>query len=153
MYLTVHATAGLALARLSPYPPLTFILGLASHVLLDIVPHGDEHLTPSHFTPARRLKRMLGAAAIDAFVLAGYLSIYVWLALPGAAGANAAAGVAGALLPDAVEGLYLVAKVRWLEPYHRLHVKLQSALGHKIDWAHGLFVQVMVFTALWLTLL
>lgn len=152
MYLTVHAAAGLALARLSPHPVLTFILGLASHLLLDAIPHGDEHLAPSHFAWARRVRRLVGAAVIDALVLAGFLSIYLWVT-PIESGWNLAAGVTGALLPDAVEGVYLITRVRFLESFDRFHVYIQSFAGSKIDWAHGIFVQVMTFTGLWLTLL
>ncbi|GEM_PF-6117557 len=152
MYLTVHAAAGLAIARLSPHPVLTFVLALASHLVLDAIPHGDEHLAPAHFAWAHKVRRLVGAAVVDALVLTGFLAIYLWVT-PIDSGINLAAGVSGALLPDAVEGVYLITRARGLESFDRFHVYIQSFAGSKIDWAHGMFVQVMTFTALWLTLL
>ena len=41
MFITVHAAAATALSRYATIPLLAFVLGLLSHFILDMIPHGD----------------------------------------------------------------------------------------------------------------
>lgn len=152
MFLTVHAAAGLMVARSSANPAATFCWSLLSHFVLDAIPHGDEHLAPPHFTRARTLRRLTAAAAIDATLLVGFVAIYLWRT-PNLSLGNVYAGLLGSLLPDLVLAIAITTGARWLEPYTKFHHRIHNVLRHQLDWAHGMFVQVMVFTGLWLTLL
>lgn len=46
MLLTGHAASATVIARLVPNPILAFFVGLISHIILDIIPHGDTELFP-----------------------------------------------------------------------------------------------------------
>lgn len=152
MFLTVHAAASLMVARSSANPAITFCVSLLSHFVLDAIPHGDEYLAPPHFTRARTLRRLTAAAAIDATLLVGFVAIYLWRT-PNLNLGNVYASLAGSLLPDLVLAIAIISQVTWLEPYLKFHHRIHNLLKHKMDWAHGMFIQVMVFTGLWLTLL
>lgn len=152
MFLTVHATAGLVIAQVSPNPLVTFVLALASHFVLDFIPHGDEHIAPRHLAVGARLRRLAGAGILDAIILAGFLAIYLWTSyVP--SGWNLAAALIGSLLPDALMALYLATDNKMLAWFDKFHKAVHNLPEHKMDWAHGMFVQILAFTALWLILL
>lgn len=51
MYLTTHAAVGVLVAQQTHNPWLAFFGALASHFMLDFVPHGDETIGPDNFSP------------------------------------------------------------------------------------------------------
>ncbi|MEK7497201.1 MAG: hypothetical protein AAB657_04885 [Patescibacteria group bacterium] len=152
MYLTVHAAAGLTLAAYTASPSLAFALGLISHFVLDFIPHGDEHLAATHFTRERVMKRLLGAALLDGIVLIIFGLIYI-ATTPIYNPAPLIAGVAGALAPDVLLAITMITNAKWLEWYKKFHHSIHNLPGHKLTWVQGMFVQVMVFIALWLILI
>lgn len=151
MYLTVHGLAALVVAQAAPNPLVAFLLGLLSHLVLDFIPHGDEHLTTG-FTRTRVVKRMLGATAIDGSILVFLLLIYL-IATPSLSSGQLLAGLAGGLLPDLLEGVYLISNANWLKAYSRWHMAMHNWLRHRLLWTEGILVQVLVLAALWLTLI
>ncbi len=146
MYLSVHTTAGLLIAGTTQNPILGFVAGLASHVVLDLVPHGDE--LPTHFTRPQVLRRLLGAAVLDTTVAAVLLLVY---ATAGHAfNVTTLATLAGCLLPDALEGTYLITQTKWLSWFSHLHGKLHNFTKVKLRWQTGMLIQCLTLTALWL---
>ncbi len=151
MYLTVHAVAGLTLAGYTTNPWLAFVLGLISHFVLDFIPHGDEHLAASHLSRQQTIKRLLGAAIIDGIVLVIFGLIYI-ATTPIYDPTPLIAGVAGALAPDVLLALSMITNANWLNWYKKFHHSIHNLPQHKLTWVQGIFVQVMVFIALWLML-
>ena len=49
MYITVHTSVGLLIGQAVSNWPTAFILGMASHFALDIIPHGDVPTDPEIF--------------------------------------------------------------------------------------------------------
>lgn len=152
MYLTVHGTAGILLARAIPNPLLAFVAGLISHFVLDLVPHGDEHLIKHHFTRQRTLRRLLGASLLDGCILASLTSLYLWTT-PWANTATAIWGLIGALLPDLLQGLYFVTQTKLLRGFNRLHVAVHNLPNFRFTWQTGALLQCLTLTALWLLLI
>ncbi len=152
MYLTVHGATALALARLSPNPLVGFVLGLVSHVVLDVIPHGDE--LPRYYTGPRKLRRIFGAGVLDGLVLSFFLVIYVWTT-PNVNLSLALASVLGAVLPDALQALYFITEKPpgWLQALQRWHRSIHNPFRHNLDWTQGLLVQALTFAAVWLLLL
>ncbi|MDP3986186.1 MAG: hypothetical protein Q8P77_02050 [Candidatus Veblenbacteria bacterium] len=149
MYITVHGTAALVIARAVPNPFLAFVLALVSHFILDFIPHGDEHLIQKHFTRGQTLRRLVGVAMLDGLIMVGFLALWLWVG-PAVPRGAVAASLTGSLLPDVLQGLYLVTEWKWLKPFQRFHLGLHNASGHPLTWHQGMLVQCMVLTALWL---
>lgn len=150
MYLTVHGVAGLAIARLTPNPIVAFIAGVLSHLALDLIPHGDEHLVDStRFTRRRILKRIIGAGLVDSVVLAIMIMLYV-ATTPWVNAGTTIAALAGALLPDILHGVHMVTGSKYLDWFTKFHLRLHNLSGQKFRWQVGMLIQVLIFTALWL---
>ncbi|MBI5466043.1 MAG: hypothetical protein HY974_02005 [Candidatus Kerfeldbacteria bacterium] len=152
MYLSVHTAAGLGLARVIPNPIAAFAAGLLSHFVLDFIPHGDEFLADSAFTRARIRRRLLGAAFLDGIILVIFLLIYLWTT-PQLNLNVVAAAVIGSLLPDAINGFYLITQAPLFKRYVHWHAKLHNLPGHELSWQKGILVQGLTFAALWLLLI
>jgi hypothetical protein len=146
MYLTVHAAAGLLIASATPNPIFGFAAGLVSHLALDLVPHGDE--LPTHFVRPQVLRRLLGAALLDGTVVAALLVVYY---LAGHTFSTTTfATLAGALLPDALEGAYLITQTKGLAWFSRFHGKIHNFTKVRLGWQFGMLIQCLTLTALWL---
>ena len=64
MYITVHAAAGAAVGTLTGNPLLAFIGGFVSHLILDMIPHGDETIKKWKLFKTIRA-RVTAAALLD----------------------------------------------------------------------------------------
>jgi len=128
MFSPVHVPVGMLLAHSLPGGPVTaFAAGVASHLLLDAVPHGDagiDHWVASAPTRKIRLERILSMSAADQILaLCLFLALlrspfFSHDALP-----QLLAGAAGSVFPDYISGIrYLLPRPpSWLEKLHRLH--------------------------------
>jgi hypothetical protein len=149
MYLTVHGTAGLAIARVIPNPILAFVVGLVSHFIIDFIPHGDEHLVQKHFTRGQTLRRLVGATLIDGVLLVGFTVLYLWTT-PWASYSTVFAAIIGAVLPDLLQGIAFTTNWNGLDWFTKFHEGIHNAPGHHLSWQQGLMVQGVVLTGLWL---
>ena len=153
MFLTVHSAAGLLIAEQTNNIWLAFSLGFLSHFLLDMIPHGDNTLVKEKFkfsdNEIRLLKRLTGTDVLIMGVM--LLSLYltghlpdIWLA---------AWAVAGTILPDFLQGIYVLTKTKLLEKYFSIHWNLHYALkGLTVPLKTGLIIQ-LIFLTTFLTLL
>jgi len=149
MYLTVHSASALVIAKFIPHPLVALLVGLVSHFVLDAIPHGDEHLAPSHFTRQRVIKRMLGATLLDGIIMIFLLLIYV-ATTPLNSYYTLGAAVIGSLLPDLIQAIYLIFSPRWLKWFNNFHEAIHNFSKHQLPWVQGMLVQGMVLAALWL---
>jgi len=150
MYLTVHATAGLALAKYIPNPILAFVAAVLSHLVLDAIPHGDEYLTDNRLPLLFRRRRFLGAAILDSMIMLGFVLLYIYTT-PLLPGLTVGAALVGALLPDALQGLHFISREKWLTKYAHWHGhKINNFPKLKLNWQAGMLVQIFTLTALWL---
>lgn len=153
MFLTVHSTAGLLIAEQTNQIWLAFGLGFLSHFLLDMIPHGDNTLVKEKFkfsdNEVKLLKKLAGADALimGIILLILYLTGHIpdiWLA---------AWAVAGTILPDFLQGIYVLTKTKLLEKYFSVHWNLHYALkGLTVPFKTGMIIQLM-FLTVFLTLL
>jgi hypothetical protein len=153
MYLTVHGTAAMLIARSVPNPFLAFLLALSSHFVLDFIPHGDEHIIQKHFTRGKTLRRLVGYATVDGIILAGFLAIFIWFGPLNISRQTVFWSLLGSLLPDLLQGFYFATEARWLKRFQDFHVSIHNASSHALTWHQGLLVQSMVLTALWLNVM
>jgi hypothetical protein len=160
MILTTHAIVGGAIATLiSSHPVVALAGGIASHFLIDAIPHWDYPLR-SMFRGAKEGKALqidngllidLGFIAIDCF-LGLALSIFLF-----ATPANLIAvlcGIVGGMLPDPLQILHRLYPRGPLPALQRFHAWIHT--NHKLTWPIGIASQVsfnalVIFLALGLT--
>jgi hypothetical protein len=108
-------------------PFSSLCLGVASHLALDAIPHGDVgighwvHSSPNHVT---KLQRLLPMVFLDQILGAGVF--FLLLSSPLLASTSfwtLFAGAFGSILPDYLTGIrdLLPKPPRWLESIHRFH--------------------------------
>jgi len=110
--LFTHVAAGAIAGALSPTMYAAPLLGLASHVVLDIIPHRD--------IDRMRYELILGVLAIAAIALGGALSMKVFL------------GIAFALVPDVENLLWKLGVIRddqKVFPGHRKYLPHGMVVG------------------------
>ncbi|MBI2483524.1 hypothetical protein HYV74_05105 [Candidatus Uhrbacteria bacterium] len=151
MFLVVHAPVGALMGMWVGQPLAAFALGVASHALLDIIPHGDEHLT-DHLPPAARVRRIFLYGSIDAVCMA-----VVLVAVLGSWGMDVPtigilAGISGGVLPDILQGVSeLFPGNRALRTYQRVHHFFHcEIIRYESSFLVGMVTQcAMLAVALW----
>src|SRR3989344_9572997 len=105
MFLTVHAAAGVIVGIQTGNPIIGFFAGLASHFILDMVPHGDQDLVDGNDTFSKKEKKILHKVGnIDTVImLAELVMLYATGLMPLTFSVTAA--LVGALLPDFLNAL------------------------------------------------
>ena len=128
MFSPVHIPVGMLLASsISGGPVSALCLGVASHLALDAIPHGDAgighwvHSSPNHVT---KLKRLLPMVFVDQIL--GTAVFFLLLSSPLLASTSfwtLFAGAFGSILPDYLTGIrdLLSKPPKWLESIHFFH--------------------------------
>lgn len=155
MYSATHLTAGLTLATIIPQPAIALAAGLASHYLLDAIPHGDTADVSFWKSPSNGALT-LGLDGIGAIaVIALFFGI---LHQPTDA---LIAGAVGSVLPDAAWGARalfnflhwrLPLVTRLLDWHYRVHqsghVRPQSDVSFRAGLIMQLLAIVLIFSLL-----
>ena len=128
-------------------------LGVASHLVLDAIPHGDSgighwvHSSPNHVT---KLQRLLPMVFVDQILAAGVF--FLLLSSPLLASTafwTLFAGAFGSILPDYLTGFrdLLPKPPRWLESIHRFHEKCHYRGHDPLSIRGGLVLQTLLTLA------
>ena len=128
-------------------------LGVASHLALDAIPHGDAgighwvHSSPNHVT---KLQRLLPMVFVDQILAAGVF--FLLLSSPLLASTafwTLFAGAFGSILPDYLTGFrdLLPKPPRWLESVHRFHEKCHYRGHDPLSIRGGLVFQTILTLA------
>ncbi len=152
MMLTTHVMVGATLAlTIAPDRPwLAFLLGFVSHLLIDVIPHGDADMRV-RYQNGQQVKLALAYNAIDAVVAIVVIGILLNLPLGEMSRGIATLGIFGGVLPDLLAGLREILKSRWLEAFHRVHFFFHDGVTKRwgdIPLWVGIGVQVIVIAAL-----
>lgn len=155
MFLTVHATAGVIIGQQTGNIWLAFLGGIISHIILDIIPHGDQDLVESgdKFTPKEIIK-IRKIALIDMLIMSALLSaIYLADLVPQISVWPVLVAAFGAILPDFLSGFYALTNSPWLawqfKFQHNLHYLFN---GFTINFPQGIVVQTITL-AIFITLI
>lgn len=157
MFLTAHTTAALSLSTLPIANWLLFPLAFISHYIVDIIPHGDEHLIPTTFTRKQTIIRMITIALIDAVGIAVIIALFIkyqtnieTISLSRITGA-----VALACLPDGLQFIEYITKgrIRIIHLHQTIHTTIHNILQKHIPFKYGIVVQgIFIGILLWLWL-
>ena len=150
MFITTHAALGVLAAELVPHHPIAaFVLGVASHFLSDIIPHGDSGLYKGYVSGSK-VKRAIAYVTLD-----GVASILFVLFLFNTSIADDRAtmsmGILGGVLPDLIVAAYEVTRAKWLRWFHRLHFFFHNMVSSRhgdLRFASGFAMQVIFLAAL-----
>jgi hypothetical protein len=153
MLLTTHAVLGAFLAKTvaSTHPVLAFFVGLGSHFLTDLIPHGDSGLYKGYVSGSR-VRRAVAFVVID-----GLIALYwaMWLLNGHVATEQHLAiswGIFGGVLPDLLVALYEMTRATPLRWFHRVHFFFHNLIsGRRGDiglWT-GVGLQATILFCIW----
>lgn len=164
MILATHAIAGVALAAAIPNQPLlAFTTGIASHFLLDAIPHWDYELRSSRKDKNNPLNDdivmgrdfwsdliKLGGDTMIGLVLAWFFFHQFFINQLGLL--TFASGVAGGLLPDALQFAYFKLRSPWLTVLQRFHNFIHAGHARKLKPSIGIVSQTLIVATIILTM-
>jgi len=156
--MTVHAAAATIIGKKTNSAFLAFILGLVSHFILDMIPHGDEQLGKTFFGNKIRnlkargeLKLMALYGSIDSLFLAMFL-LFLFRNFQFANSDTVVWAIVGGILPDFIAALYKVTESKLLKPFTNLHFFMHRYLVGKfktdIPLKYGVLMQIFFMTFL-----
>jgi hypothetical protein len=137
-------------SSISGGPVSALCIGVASHLALDAIPHGDAgighwvHSSPNHVT---KIQRLLPMVFIDQILGAGVF--FLLLSSPLLASTSfwtLFAGAFGSILPDYLTGIrdLLTQPPKWIEWIHRLHERFHYRGKEPFTILTGLIFQSLL---------
>jgi hypothetical protein len=149
MFITTHAALGALIAQQIPGQNLiAFALGIASHFVSDIIPHGDTKQYKDYVS-GRGRTRALAYVVLDACVSI-YFILFLFNANIPSDRLTVSLGMAGGILPDLLVAVYEIWRIPGLKWFHRLHFFFHNLISERKDMtlASGFAMQVMFLAAL-----
>lgn len=121
MTLAVHAAVGMLVGRLTGNPILAMGSGIASHFLLDMIPHGDEYLL-HNYHKKHRVNESVAYVVADVLLTAGVLG-FLFTHGMFSKSFSGLMGAVGGLIPDFLVGIYELfpRKMKLLAKYVSFH--------------------------------
>lgn len=130
MLVVTHAVTGAVIGQLVKNSPLSFILGVVVHFLMDMIPHGDsaeyKKFKESNKIPKGQIYQLIFDNVIM-FGLVIYLLVfkvdgYWWPTFW---------GIIGSILPDLAVGIHESRPNRFSKPLHRLHFMFHDIIVNR----------------------
>jgi xanthine/uracil permease len=150
MFITTHAALGALAAEVFPtHPALAFVLGMATHFLADIIPHGDGGLYKGYISGSK-VKRAVAYVVIDG-VVAIFFILFLFNTQVFENRLAISMGIAGGVLPDLLVGVYEVTRVTGLRWFHRVHFffhNLVSGRTGDLSFPAGFSMQLLFLALL-----
>jgi hypothetical protein len=120
MTVTTHTVIGAGIGMTMGNPILGFFLGFVSHLLVDMIPHGDHNLAEQYKVYKKKKKIALAYVGLDASIaLFALLILFNVIDYQNKVAFSAA--IAGSILPDILIGLYEITKTKYLRWFNSLH--------------------------------
>lgn len=153
MFVTTHAAIGALVGAAFPSRAIAFGLGFLSHFIVDMIPHGDEHML-NGYQSGSKVRRAIAYVMIDSIV-AVYITILLISNAPAGVASAVKWGIIGSVLPDALVAIYEVTKIKpflrkftaWHHKNHH-HIIGKYRKGRDIPFKWGLAYQVVAAFAL-----
>ncbi|MEI6627520.1 MAG: hypothetical protein WCL61_02910 [bacterium] len=171
MFITVHAAAATIIGQHISSPILAFILGLISHAILDIIPHGDQEMGKKFFkfrfhhseaeelkeeedTAKTSLRAMALYGLIDLFALVFFV-MYLFRNFQFTNIDSVIWAIIGGIIPDILVGLYVIGKIKPLKGFFDLHTANHyiaiKKIGKDMPLMVGMLMQVVIMiTCVWM---
>lgn len=152
MNLLVHTTAGVIVAQYTRNPFLGFLYGFLSHLILDMIPHGDSLMYKKYKNKELSARKAAAKTILDSIASIVLAVVFFNFNLPSSDWVLSMA-IVGAVIPDILIGLYELLEPRApkiLKTVHKWHFKNHDLIAKKFDLSmkHGLLLQVIIFLLL-----
>lgn len=108
-------------------PLLGFIIAIAVHFLVDIIPHGDNFISNNFRVLKRRRKLAVAYVSLDA-IAAILFVLFIVNVRDVALIRPISMGIVGSILPDLLVGLYDITKSKYLRWIYKLHFVFHDIL-------------------------
>jgi len=143
MFITPHTSLAIWISTRITDPVLAFILGVVSHLVLDIIPHGDEKLAEHIKDKKQKFIYFLKVATVD-MILAVLLLYFFVNHGPQVNYYVLASAVFGSWIPDftwiAIE-YFKLNRFYW---YVIFHERVHSLIGWQYSIIYGVPFQIVV---------
>ncbi|OGY27522.1 MAG: hypothetical protein A3F33_00990 [Candidatus Woykebacteria bacterium RIFCSPHIGHO2_12_FULL_43_10] len=140
MLSTPHLLVGATVGSLSANPLLAFLAGIASHFIMDLIPHWEWKPSNPMYVFLAFFDFFFGAALLFVLTINSSDPFLVW------------AGAMGGVFPDILQAPYylLHRKVKVLEPLRSFHGSIQR---YKVPIYAGVLTQIvtLIITSWFLT--
>lgn len=149
MIVAIHATMGALVGEKIASPVLAFCLGLASHFLLDVIPHGDSKMYHDYKNGVS-IGKSLAATAIDV-ILSVAIFIYFIETARVSGRASLVTAMIGGIIPDFLVALGEGVRIRPLQWFQRLHISIHDAIvsrTYDLPFRLGIYLQLMLLAGL-----
>ncbi len=140
---------GVLIGQNVPTPGLAFALGVASHFMLDLIPHGDSQLY-KNYKAGQSVTKSVVYATIDS-VFAVILLIYLLENASYPSRATMAAGVVGAVIPDLLVAIGEGIRIKPLFWFQKIHIRIHDAIATRagnITLRSGIIMQIFFLFAM-----
>ena len=150
MTLAVHTAAALVIAQHSHSHLQAFLLGFLSHIILDMIPHGDYHLS-RWFNKGQKMRKIIFLAEADilisTIIAAAFFysyvanpSIFVW-------------ALVGSWLPDIPHFFFHLSRERFMVRLNRWHSNIHFLEKRvKLNIKQSLILQGLILVIFYLLL-
>lgn len=151
MFLLVHASTGLVIGKLIPWPLLSFLVGLISHFILDFIPHNfaplQKWLNKDNQKIVKNLRPYFIVLVFDLSASALVLAFF-YQRFSSLLNLATIAAILGSWLPDFLWPLARIFSFRFFEPLARFHCGIdhwsEKHLSHKIIQNFGFLTQILI---------
>ena len=149
MFLTVHTTAAIVIGTVIPNPVGAFFIGIGSHYLLDMIPHGDEEkwLSITNYQLAKLTVIDHPLLLLNMTMLFLFKSDFIFTY-------SIIAAIIGSVLPDYIMGFYRLTKDKknrfaqiihnTLNPVEKMHTFIHfDIIKYELPFAAGMTLQAL----------
>lgn len=143
MLIATHSLVGAFAGKEIGYPPVAFLLGIISHIILDSIPHADG---PDD-SPDRKESdpHTVGQYLLVAVDIALAIAIFMYFSQDDLLNSSMLWGAAGGIFPDFIDNVpfWSPSLRKWspIKKFHEFHVKIQSI---KLPVVFGLALQYFI---------
>jgi hypothetical protein len=146
MTTTTHTAIGAVIGTLVGTPVLGFFLGVLSHYLVDMIPHGDMHMREANNLVNKTNERRAHLFVIADIICAITLVVILGSILPNDVTKSSlyAASIFGSILPDVLVGLNDLVKTKVGRKHTHIHFLFHDFFCRKFgdpQLRHALVVQ------------
>ncbi len=148
MHLIVHAGAGAIVGQATGNPWLAFLFGILSHIVLDVIPHGDSNLYKKYKNKELSTKKAMAGMALDSIASIVFVLLVFNLGIYNSKLVTSMA-ILGAIIPDVMIGLYELSYPKTpkiIKTIHKWHFKNHDLIASKYDlsWKNGKIFQIII---------
>ncbi len=144
MLVSIHVITGAIIGKSTNDPVLASLAAFGSHFILDMIPHGDEHLLacPDRCNP--KIKKFLTLIKIDSLI-AALLIVFILLS-PLNNRFVVGLAIFGSVLPDILAGIHELGDLkqwrkRYFNNFWRFH---RYTHNHIIRWQPGFRLGLLI---------